>query len=135
MPASHCTLADYGSVLCQPEPNCVSCLLQVIIGQNAIMATPAMSALIRRRKLFGAPLCSHPSPCACTRSLLLCYLRLALQICFAAALSHPPLSVWLDMHVCPNPQAGAPLKMRYARPLQACAFACRHLLIARCGSA
>lgn len=28
---------------------------QVLVGQNAIMATPAMSALIRRRKLYGAP--------------------------------------------------------------------------------
>ena len=89
MPASHCTPANQGFVLCQPEPNCVSCLLQVIVGQNAIMATPAMSALIRRRKLFGAPLCSHPSPSACTRSLLLCYLHLASHICFVAALITP----------------------------------------------
>ena len=28
-------------------------MLQVLVGQNAIMATPAMSALIRRRKLYG----------------------------------------------------------------------------------
>ena len=27
--------------------------LQVLVGQDAIMATPAMSALIRRRKLYG----------------------------------------------------------------------------------
>lgn len=27
--------------------------VQVLVGQNAIMATPAMSALIRRRKLYG----------------------------------------------------------------------------------
>lgn len=26
---------------------------QVLVGQNAVMATPAMSALIRRRKLYG----------------------------------------------------------------------------------
>jgi len=30
------------------------CREQVIVGQNAIMATPAMSALIRRRGLYGA---------------------------------------------------------------------------------
>ena len=28
-------------------------MVQVLVGQNAIMATPAMSALIRRRKLYG----------------------------------------------------------------------------------
>lgn len=30
-----------------------STLLQVLVGQDALMATPAMSSLIRRRKLYG----------------------------------------------------------------------------------
>ena len=39
----------FGTILAQAS----SALVQVLVGQNAIMATPAMSALIRRRKLYG----------------------------------------------------------------------------------
>lgn len=31
----------------------ILCIPQVIVGQNGILATPAASALIRRRKLYG----------------------------------------------------------------------------------
>lgn len=38
----------------QAEINFLSTLCQqVLVGKDAIMATPAMSALIRRRKLYG----------------------------------------------------------------------------------
>ena len=35
-------------------------LPQVIVGKDAIFATPAMSALIRRRSLYGALSCTLP---------------------------------------------------------------------------
>ena len=53
-----CTLANcrsstsQGSYTHSIEPF-KSPVVQVLVGQNAIMATPAMSALIRRRKLYG----------------------------------------------------------------------------------
>lgn len=39
-------------------------LKKIVVGQNAIMATPAMSAVIREQKLYGAA--ATPSPSAGT---------------------------------------------------------------------
>lgn len=44
-----------GQTCLSVDPGSVDSLcLQVLVGKDAIMATPAMSALIRRRELYGA---------------------------------------------------------------------------------
>ena len=71
----------------------VDCILnsQVIVGQNGIMATPAASAVIRRRKLFGEHGLVHDAHLGVSATGFWLHVALAWRFCALVSSSEAPL--------------------------------------------